>query len=275
MLLWLPVSGLRAQFLMDMLDTTKAAGRGLVSHYRRFDHLRVGGYIQAQYQRASTEGAKGYSGGDFAEFSDNRFMIRLGRIRFDYARYDERQNPKLQFVFLFDGTERGVAIRDFWGRVCDGRTAMFSLTTGMFARPFGYEVNLSSSEREAPERGRTSQVLMRTERDLGALVSFEPRMARGLPGRLKLDLGLFNGQGLTATTDYDRYKDIIGQLVLKPFGISSAMSLGGGISFMQGGSVSSRRRPTGCRRWPMAHRASVPTPSPPAWDPGCRGATGD
>lgn len=231
----LPFAPLRAQFLMDMLDTTKDAGRGLVSLYRRFDHLRVGGYIQNQYQRTGAEGAEGYSGGDFSAFSDNRFMLRRGRIRFDYARYDERRKPRLQFVFQFDGTERGVFIRDFWGRLWDKRSGMFSLTTGMFARPFGYEVNLSSADREAPERGRMSQILMKTERDLGVMGSLEPPGGEGLWGHLKLDIGLFNGQGLTATTDFDRYKDLIGQLVVKPYPLSSAMTLGGGISFLQGG----------------------------------------
>lgn len=220
---------------MDMLDTTKAAGRGLVSMYRRFDHLRVGGYIQAQYQRAAAAGAQGYSGGDFAPFSDNRFLLRRGRIRFDYARYDEARNPRVQFVFQFDGTERGVFIRDFWGRVWDRRRGLFSLTTGMFARPFGYEVNLSSADREAPERGRMSQILMRTERDLGVMGSFEPSGRPGLLGHLKLDIGVFNGQGLTATTDFDGYKDVIGQLVVRPVAIAPSLTLGGGLSYLRGG----------------------------------------
>lgn len=224
----------RAQFLMDMLDTTKAAGRGLVSMYRRFDHLRVAGYIQAQFQRAASEGADGYSGGDFAPYSDSRFMLRRGRIRFDYARFDEARNPRLQFVFQFDGTERGVFIRDFWGRIWDRRRGMFSLTTGMFARPFGYEVNLSSADREAPERGRMSQILMRTERDLGVMGSLEPTGRPGLLGHLKLDIGVFNGQGLTASTDFDGFKDLIGQLVVKPLSIAPALTMGGGISYLRG-----------------------------------------
>lgn len=182
LLLLVAAMEVQAQFLMDMLDTTKKADRGLVSLYRRYDHLRVGGYIQAQYQRASAEGADGYSGGGFSEFSDNRFMLRRGRIRFDYARYDERARPRVQFVFQFDGTERGVFIRDFWGRLWDRRRGMFSLTTGMFARPFGYEVNLSSADREAPERGRMSQILMKTERDLGVMGSMEPNSKKGLAG---------------------------------------------------------------------------------------------
>ena len=83
--------------------------------------------------------------------------------------------PSVQFVFQFDGTERGVNIRDFWGRIFENKWKLFTFTTGMFARPFGYETNLSSGDRESPERGRMNQILMRTERDLGAMFSVEPR----------------------------------------------------------------------------------------------------
>jgi hypothetical protein len=43
------------------------------------------------------------------------------------------------------------------------------MTAGFFARPFGFEVNLGSSYRETPERGRMSQTLMPGERDLGVM----------------------------------------------------------------------------------------------------------
>ena len=55
-------SSANAQFLMDMMDTTKELGKGLFSMYRRFDHIRISGYIQPQFQAASAEGAAGYSG---------------------------------------------------------------------------------------------------------------------------------------------------------------------------------------------------------------------
>ena len=220
---------------MDMVDTTKELGKGIYSTYRRFDHIRIGGYIQPQFQAASADGAKNYSGGDFAPNSNTRFMLRRGRIRFDYGSYTEKNDPKLQFVFQFDGTERGVFIRDFWGRVWENKFHLMSFTTGMFARPFGYEVNLSSSDREAPERGRMSQILMRTERDLGFMASLEPRKRSGLFSRLKVDLGVFNGQGLTGTTDFDSYKDLIGQVMFKPVSIQKNLTLGGGISYLWGG----------------------------------------
>jgi hypothetical protein len=203
--------------------------------YKRFDHIRISGYIQPQFQVASAQGAVGYSGGNFQEFSNNRFMLRRGRIRFDYVHFDANDHPKVQFVFQFDGTERGVNIRDFWGRYWMGNKSMFHLTTGMFARPFGYEINLSSADREAPERGRMSQILMKTERDLGVMVSFEPQYAHGILKYIKIDAGIFNGQGLTGPAETDSYKDFITQAMIKPVKLTKGVKISGGVSLLTGG----------------------------------------
>ena len=230
-----PKQNLKAQFLMDMVDTTNDIGKGLLDIYKNYNHIHIGGYIQPQYQVASLPGTKSYNGGDFSTYSDSRFMLRRGRIRFDYVRYAKNKLPLLQFVYQFDGTERGVFIRDFWGRIFDTKYQLFSVTTGMFARPFGYELNLSSADRESPERGRMSQILMKTERDIGAMVSFEPRKKDNPLHYFKLDAGYFNGPGLTATTDYDSYKDFIARASLKPYPVSKNIFVSAGFSFLQGG----------------------------------------
>jgi hypothetical protein len=224
-----------AQFLMDMVDTSKDVGRGLLSIYKKFDQIRIGGYMQPQYQVASAAGARGYSGGDFPPHSNNRFMLRRGRIRFDYAHFNPNDKASVQFVFQFDGTERGVFIRDFWGRIFENKWELFAFTTGMFARPFGYEVNLSSSDRESPERGRMSQILMRTERDVGAMVSFEPRARKDFLRFIKLDAGFFNGQGLTALSDFDSFKDFITRAGIKPFPVANNIWISSGVSYFNGG----------------------------------------
>jgi hypothetical protein len=225
----------QSQFLIDMLDTTSDIGKGMLSLYRKFDRIEITGYIQPQFQVAQEKGVDSYAGGDFAPQANNRFMIRRGRIRFDYAHFTDSGRPVVQFVFQFDGTERGVNIRDFWGRIFENKFQLFSLTTGMFARPFGYELNLSSSDRESPERGRMSQILMRTERDLGAMVSFEPRSKSHPLRYLKWDAGLFNGQGLTAPGEFDSHKDFITRLSLKPYPLSKKISLSLGLSYLNGG----------------------------------------
>jgi hypothetical protein len=226
---------LKAQFLMDMVDTTKDMGKGLLSIYKKFDRIRINGYMQPQFQVTQARGAKNFSGGDFPANSNNRFTLRRGRIRFEYIHFAEKKGPSVQFVFQFDGTERGVVIRDFWGRALENKYKLFALSIGMFARPFSYELNLSSSDRESPERGRMSQILMRTERDLGAMVSFEPRVKDHPLRYLKIDAGLFNGQGLAAVTDYDSHKDLITRIALKPFPVSKTVSISAAASYLNGG----------------------------------------
>lgn len=224
-----------------MLDTTRQEHKGLYYSLKKLDHIRISGYMQPQFQVAGAKGVRSFSGGDFSTHVNNRFMLRRGRIRFDYAGYTSANKPSLQFVFQFDGTERGVFIRDFWGRVYENKFELFSFTAGMFARPFGYEVNLSSSDRESPERGRVSQLLMRTERDLGAMVSLEPRHSTSWFHYLKVDAGLFNGQGLAAPADFDSYKDFITRLSFKPFPLSSGLTLSAGLSLLEGGFVQNNK----------------------------------
>jgi hypothetical protein len=234
-LLLLFSNALKAQFLTDMIDTTTSLGKGMFSLYQKYDAVRFSGYLQPQFQYAGDKGIKSYAGGDFPAHVNNRFTLRRGRFRLDYSRYDEHQMPKVQFAFQFDGTERGVFIRDFFGRVFENKWNVFSVTAGMFGRPFSYEVNLASADRESPERGRMSQILMKTERDLGAMISFEPRKATHPLHFIRIDAGLFNGQGLTATSDFDSHKDFISRISVKPQTILNNWRLSGAISCLYGG----------------------------------------
>lgn len=208
--------------------------RGLV---KRIENLFFTGYMQPQFQVASSKGAPSYNGGNFSEFSNSRFMLRRARVRLDYViPYKGSAFPMAIFSFQLDGTERGVNVRDMYARVYSPGPHNFSLVMGLFARPFGYEVNLSSAFRETPERGRMSQILMPTERDLGAMVSYESQGKKKKRFPLKFDLGLFNGQGLAAggTTDFDQYKDLISRLTLKPVK-AGHFDVSGGLSFLSGG----------------------------------------
>jgi hypothetical protein len=225
----------KAQFLMDMVDTTTETGKGLLNVYRKYDHLRFGGYIQPQFQIASQKGIKSFEGGDFSPSVSNRFMLRRSRVRIDYVHFGKDNVAGVQFVFQFDANERSFSVRDVWGRIFENKFKLFSFTTGMFARPFGYEVNLSSSDRESPERGRMSQILMKSERDLGAMISFDVRKAKHPLKYLKIDAGLFNGQGINAAGDFDNTKDFIGRVAMKPQKIQKDISLSAGVSILYGG----------------------------------------
>ena len=156
-------------------------------------------------------------------------------LAFGNCRWCNNEKPSVQFVFQFDGSERGVFIRDFWGRVFENKFKLFAFSTGMFARPFSYELNLSSSDRESPERGRMSQILMKTERDLGAMLSFEPRIKDHPLKYVKIDAGLFNGPGLSSPADYDSHKDLITRIAVKPFPITKKVNLSMAISWYNGG----------------------------------------
>lgn len=224
-----------AQYLMDMVDTTKETGRGLLSLYKKFDHLRIGGYIQPQFQVAGSKGAKNVEGGDFSANVSNRFMLRRSRVRIDYMHFEEGKKPGIQIVFQFDANERAFTVRDVWGRVFENNFKLMSFTMGMFARPFGFETNLSSSDRESPERGRMNQLLMRSERDLGAMISLDSRKPGSKIKYLRADIGIFNGQGINAAGDFDNNKDIIGNIALKPVHINKRFVLSAGASVLYGG----------------------------------------
>ncbi|WP_337044489.1 porin [Emticicia sp. 17c] len=218
--------------LMD-IDTTTA--RKLLSTFKKYEYIGISGYIQPQFQWIQTKGAKNFNGGDFQPNASNRFMMRRGRFRFDYARFDKNNMPRLYFIFQFDGTERGVVIRDFWGRIYENKLNAFYLTTGMFARPFGFEVNYGSPDRESPERGRMSQILMKVERDFGFMGTFEPRTKTNFLKYIRFDAGLFNGQGLTAVADFDNHKDLITRLSVKHYSITPKIIVSGSISGFIGG----------------------------------------
>ena len=200
---------------------------------KRFENLRITGYIQPQFQVAENEGAPSFEGGNFSATSKSRFMLRRARVKIDYflTRHDR---PQALFTFQIDATERGVNVRDMFLKLFETRYSNFSATAGLFARPFGYEVNLSSSFRETPERGRMSQILMPSERDLGLMISFEPQNRKHKLYHFKLDAGFFNGQGLSGTTDFDNHKDFISRLTIRPYDFGS-IELSGGLSFLRGG----------------------------------------
>lgn len=201
---------------------------------KRFENLRISGYIQPQFQKAQSDGAPSFTGGNFSQYSSSRFMLRRARIKIDYILPSKLRYPKALFTFQIDATERGVIVRDMFLKLFETKRNLFSLTAGLFARPFGYEVNLSSAFRETPERGRMSQILMPSERDIGIMVSHEPQEKGKSRNRFKFDLGFFNGQGLSGTTDFDSHKDLISRMFIRPFA-PGKWELSGGLSFLRGG----------------------------------------
>jgi hypothetical protein len=201
---------------------------------KRFENIRISGYMQPQFQVAQTDGALSFEGGNFAQFSSSRFMLRRARVRIDYLLMTKERFPQALFTFQVDATERGVVLKDMFLRIYETRSNNFSMTAGFFARPFGYEVNLGSAYRETPDRGRMSQILMPGERDLGVMFSFEPQDKQNRFYHFKWDAGFFNGQGSSGTTDFDSHKDFISRITIKPYTFNN-IEISGGLSFLRGG----------------------------------------
>ncbi len=228
-----------------MIDTSTRMGKNMLSLYNKFGQIGFSGYLQPQFQYAESKGSPNiFQGGDWGANSDNRFRLRRGRLRTDFAHYTEDGKPSVYFLFQFDGTERGVNIRDFWGRYYENKWELFHFSAGMMARPFGHEVLLSSIFREAPERGRMSQTIMNTERDLGFMISLNPRKATSKMRWFAIDLGVYNGQGLTGPMEYDSHKDIVFRISSRRQTLIKSMGakISGGLSGYFGGITNQNAR---------------------------------
>jgi len=188
--------------------------------------LKITGYAQVQYQSADTAGISSMAGGNFGSGIDNRLSVRRGRMKFAYT-YENALA-----VMQFDITEKGLGIKDAYLSLTEPWLNMVSLTGGVFDRPYGYEISYSSSSRETPERSRLFQTLFPGERDLGAKLTLQaPKTSRW--NFLKLDLGLFNGNGTNVETD--SYKDFIAHFAATKSSTNEKLKWGIGASYYKGG----------------------------------------
>jgi len=188
--------------------------------------IKLSGYIQSQFQLAENDGISSMSGGSFPAGNHQRFSIRRGRLKVNYV------NNSTQYVLQMDVTQGGVGIKDaYMSYTFPWDKKDWTLTTGAFDRPFGFEISYSSSTRESPERSRMYQVLFPGERDLGMKIEYAPES--GPLSFLRGKVGVFNGMGVTAVEN-DNNKDIIGRLgVTLPF-YAQNMALDAGVSTYMG-----------------------------------------
>jgi len=187
--------------------------------------IKITGYLQTQFQQAQAAGISSFSGGDFAENSDNRFIIRRGRLKID------RVDNYSSVVFQLDATQNGIQLMDAFIQLNHPEHKQLRLTAGLFNRPFGYAIVYSSGYRDFPERPRVFQTLMPRERDIGAMISYQPLNRFKF---LTADFALVNGSGLFAR-DYDAKKDMIGSLSFKFDSLANRkLHIGFGGSFYKG-----------------------------------------
>ena len=212
--------------LSTLADSLNGKIENVKSDIGLLNRLKVTGYIQAQWQKADTAGSvTPFSGGAFPTTSDNRFMIRRGRIKFTY------DNELSQYVLQVDVTEKGLALKDAYVAVKDPWLQVATLTAGVFNRPFGYEITYSSSNRETPERARVFQSLFPQERDLGAMITLSPKKGTKYDW-IKLDAGFFTGNGINP--GFDSKKDFIGHLYFAKANKKETVKYGAGVSLYSG-----------------------------------------
>ena len=128
-------------FISLSQDTIPVNLSDLNKDIKQIKKLKINGWAQVQYQKADTLGLVNLDGGDFPLTTDNRFMIRRGRIKFSY------DNSHSQYVIQLNLTERFINIADLYVKYNSSLFKGFSLQTGMMNRPFGYDISYSSDRK--------------------------------------------------------------------------------------------------------------------------------
>lgn len=188
--------------------------------------LKFTGYIQAQWQKVDTAGTPSMAAGNFAKDVNNRFGIRRGRLKAIY------NNGWSEYDAQLDINDKGVGLKDIYGKFTDPWTKAFTVTTGIFDVPFGFEVPFSTSVLESPERARMMQTLLPGEADLGAMLTFNPYKTSRF-NWIKLDVGAFNGT--QKVQDFDSKKDMVLHLGINKANANEKIKVGFGVSHYQGG----------------------------------------
>lgn len=209
------------------IDTLNAKIDNVKSDLDLLKKLKITGYIQAQWQLADTAGQLSpFSAGNFPKNSDNRFMLRRGRIKFTY------EGKLTQYVLQIDANQTGVSLKDAYVNFKDPWMQMFMVQAGVFNRPFGFEIAYSSSTRETPERARVTQTLFPGERDLGAQLTVQPRKESRF-NFIRLNAALICGNGIAL--DIDSHKDFVGQLGINKTTKDESFRYAVGVSYYNGG----------------------------------------
>jgi hypothetical protein len=207
------------------IDTLNTKVESVESDVKILKRIKFSGLLQPQFQMADTIGSPSFSGADFKGY-DNRFTIRRARLKAVYT------GDNTNIVFQLDLKETGMFIKEAYGSYSEPWMKTFTLSGGIMNRPFGYEVEASSSTMEYPERARITQTLFPDECDLGAKLTIQAPKTSPL-NILKLDLGLFDGNAIAPETD--NFKDFIGHLSVKKNLLNENLTVGGGLSYYNGG----------------------------------------
>lgn len=165
-----------------------------------FKRLKLSGYLQAQY--VHDESSADVLTGSASTANRDQFSVRRGRIKITY-----QLAKTSRFVLQPDISSSGVSLKDGYIELTEPWTSWRNtLTAGQFPWPFGFELGLSSSSREMPERSRVMRALFPGERDRGVMFS-----GRGFE-RFVYQAAIVNGTGTTRSFDANKRKDFVGRV---------------------------------------------------------------
>jgi phosphate-selective porin len=213
------------QAVKDAVDGVNETVLGMQPVLNALAKIKISGYIQSQFQVADSDGVGSFAGGNWPTGVHSRFAVRRGRLKVNY------DNDLTQYVLQIDVTQGGVGIKEAYVAVKEPWLKTFTLTSGIFDRPFGFEVSYSSSNLESPERSRMAQTLFPGEEEIGVQIAATPD--NGSLSFLNFKGGFFNGV-LNTANENDNSKDFIGRLGLSlPFEEAN-MSIDAGASLYSG-----------------------------------------
>jgi hypothetical protein len=188
--------------------------------------IKVGGYIQAQWQHSDSIGGPAVAGGNMPVNTDRRMMVRRARLKTTY------DGGISKYILELEALPSGVSLKDVEILMLEPWLKTFSLAFGVMDRPFGFEISYSSSMIETPERSRFENAYFSGEKDLGVALGIEPQANAGFLQFLNFKGGLFTGQGGSTPNldEIDREMDFIGRLGFKAPFADIGLAIDGGFS---------------------------------------------
>ncbi len=242
----------------DVLDTKELANKAQAAADNSFGiggtrKFQISGYVQARYQQAGksqnyfpsgTPSKPGAYNGNYAQGGNtDSFEVRRSRLKFTGA-----VTPNAKFGIQLDASgaitpgsagNQQVTVREGYVAYTfgDGNAAHApTLTAGLFANPFGYQLPASTAIIVTPERPLAfsesgAGIWTNQDYDKGVQLSYNtPQQLVGfLPGGLKLTAALVNGMGRTSE-EQDRHVDGIYRAAYQ----TPNKQLGVGVSYYDG-----------------------------------------
>ncbi len=192
--------------------------------------IRVGGYIQGQYQRNGLSEDQLQQGG--TPLNQNQFLVRRARLRFDRTWDFASASLELDANTVRGpriGIRRAEASLFYRGSNAADLPPLIALTAGVMDIPFGYELTQSARVRWFMERSVGGLALFPTEPDVGAKVS-------GAVSYFRYAVAFMNGEPLDESgfaRDPNNNKDGIARFGAEG-ALSKQLALSGGASFAYG-----------------------------------------